>query len=476
VIAVLLTATVAVLAETGQAAGQQEASKSWTMGEPIVTYWAGPLPIAEADAKMMAEGGFNVAWIDSYNRSNKDDYIKYVKQQLSLLNKYGLRAIVTPIHVDVCPAKKDEPFYLDDEQKVKEVNEFIDAIKDIPNLYGYHFADEPYRKDHFERIARATDHFYKKDPTRLVYVNLLPLAATNEQLDAEGNREEAYQKHLDMYLNAKYQNGKVQFLSYDHYNFFEKGQADSYFLNLSAIRKAALGKDIPFMSFVQASTWTANVAVPTCEQLRWLAYTQLAYGAQGIGWYVYGHPGHDGAFVYLNKGAGPTCRPTPLYYFVKEELNRDFVQIASALKPLKSVGVYHVGMLPPGTVELPRDNEFKIEPEIKCKPLPQINGASYVDDKNTWPLDFYKDPLQGFVVGCFGKDNKTTHALVVNLDCRTYFGGGHERGQVTWHKILGSGPLEVFDTKTGEWHDAGKEGVDLDLPPGGGILVRVKGL
>jgi hypothetical protein len=218
--------------------------------------------------------------------------------------------------------------------------------------------------------------------------------------------------------------------------------------------------------------------MPTCEQLRWLANTQLAYGAGGITWYVYGHPGHDGGFAYLNKNGAPSCRPTPFYHFVKEELHKEFFQIAKVLQPLKSVGVYHLGMLPPGAVALPLKNEFKLEPEVENLPLPKRHGMEYSDYRGSYRVAYYETPVRGFVMGCFGNDKKTTHAFVVNLDFQTYYarGWGRDNDKVVWHKLVGPGPLEVFDAKTGKWSDAGKEGVDLDLPPGGGILVRVKGL
>jgi len=38
-------------------------SPRWQMGTPIVTYWAGPMPMADAVAKQMADGGWNLAWV-----------------------------------------------------------------------------------------------------------------------------------------------------------------------------------------------------------------------------------------------------------------------------------------------------------------------------------------------------------------------------------------------------------------------------
>jgi len=79
--------------------------------------------------------------------------------------------------------------------------------------------------------------------------------------------------------------------------------------------------------------------------------------------------------------------------------------------------------------------------------------------------------------GCFGKDQSPTHALVVNLDYRTYSGRGQPRRdeflRPVHRSIVGSGRLEVFDPKTSTWAAANSNRVDLRLPPGGGVLVRL---
>jgi len=64
-------------------------------------------------------------------------------------------------------------------------------------------------------------------------------------------------------------------------------------------------------------------------KMRVLLYTTLAYGAQGISYYVYSCANHEGAIA---KADGS---PTPLYHALKS-LNREFVAIATQLQPLRS--------------------------------------------------------------------------------------------------------------------------------------------
>ena len=36
---------------------------NWQIGEPVVTYWAGAMPMTDAAAKQLADGGWNTAWV-----------------------------------------------------------------------------------------------------------------------------------------------------------------------------------------------------------------------------------------------------------------------------------------------------------------------------------------------------------------------------------------------------------------------------
>ncbi len=204
------------------------------------------------------------------------------------------------------------------------------------------------------------------------------------------------------------------------------------------IRRAAQGAGIPWLNIVQACSWTPVRRIPTGDEMRYLVYTTLAYGAQGISYYVYCHPGHTGGIAL------PDGKPTPIFHALKT-LNREFVAIAAELQPLRSLAVYHAGMAPPGAVPLPADAPFRLDP-----PVPGMT---------------YKPPerVRGVLLGYFGEANKPSHVVVVNLDYKT-------RATLT---LIGAGSLETFDAASGNWSSAGCRRVELRLEPGGGKLVRV---
>ena len=73
-------------------------------------------------------------------------------------------------------------------------------------------------------------------------------------------------------------------------------------------------------------------------------------------------------------------------------------------------------------------------------------------------------PVKGFILGYFGKDGKATHVLVVNLDYNA----------TAKTRLTASAPLQRFAPHQALWVDCNANYADLELPPGGGILFRIK--
>jgi hypothetical protein len=388
---------------------------TWSVGTPIVTYWCGP-SLTDAPARQMAEGGWNLVWC--------------AEPELDVAQRHGLRGQLTdPL---LAPASLDDP------KQREKLDALIDRVRPHPALYAYFITDEP-NATNFPALSRLVNYLRQRDPAHLAYINLFPTYANNAQLGNTGDTVTAYREHLRQYVDQV----RPALISYDHYQFATNGDTGEYFLNLALIRRAALDAGLPFLNIVQACTWTPSMRVPAPDEMRFLVYTTLAYGAQGISYYVYCCPGHIGAI------AQPDGTPTPLYHALKT-LNREFVAIASQVQPLQSVGVFHAGMAPPGTEPVPPDSAFVLDP-----PVPPANYRP-------------REPVTGALLGCFGPAGKAggppTHAVVVNLDYRADLAVG----------IRGPAPVETFDATTGMWSAADGRRAALRLPPGGGKLVRVR--
>lgn len=376
---------------------------AWTLGTPVVTYWAGPT-LTDAVARQMAEGGFNLVWCG--------------EPQLDLAHRHGLRAQLQDGLLS--------PDALDDAAKRAALDALIDRVRRHPALYSYYLTDEP-SAGAFPAWGRLVAYLRERDPAHLAYINLFPTYANNQQLGTTGETVPAYREHLRLFQEQV----RPALFSYDHYQFAVKQETDAYFLNLAMIRDVALAAGVPFLNIVQACTWAPSMRVPTTNEMRYLVYTTAAYGAQGISYYVYCHPGHTGGIAL------PDGTPTPIYHAL-QTLNREFVAIARELQPLRPQGTWHTVPLGPGCERAPANAAFQVVP----------------GDAASAP--------RGFLLGCFGRAATPSHVVAVNLDTR-------DERVVT---VKGPRPLSQFEASSGIWSPAGAAAVQLRLPPGGGRLLR----
>jgi hypothetical protein len=390
----------------GGVPAQPAAVVSWQVGTPIATYWAGP-SLTDAVARQMVEGGFNLVWCGS-------------EKELDVAHRHGLRGQLTDGLLT--------PGALDDRERRAQLEALIARVSKHPALYSYHLIDEP-NGAQFPALGKLVAFLRERDPAHLAYINLFPTYATNQQLGTKGDLVTAYREYLLRYVEQV----KPALISYDHYQFKLKGDGDQYFLNLAMIRRAAQKAGLPFLNIVQACTWAPEaMRIPQADELRYLVYSTLAYGAQGISYYVYAHPKHYGSLVSLDG------TPGPLYQAVKS-YNREFVAIARELQPLRSLAVYHTSLREPGCEPLPADAPFHLDSALSPA------------------------APRGCLLGFFGATEQPTHAVVVNLD---YAAEAHP-------SLVGPGVLELFDAATAQWTSAGKAAIELILPPGGGRLVRI---
>ncbi len=383
--------------------------KRWKIGTPITTYCAPP-DLNESSVNNLVEGGFNLVWSG--------------ENTLDLAHRNGLRAQIWLAQT---------PETLNDASQMTAVDAQIDRVKMHPAVYSYYVYDEP-GASLFPALGKLVAHIRERDPAHFAYINLYPVYASNEQLGTKGDTVTAYREYLRQFIKQV----KPDLLSYDHYHFAANGtDGAQYFLNLALIRQAALDARIPFMNIVQSCSYHPSIRVPNANEMRWLNYTSLAYGAQALSYYIYGYrPGHTGGF--LNEDGSTT----PLYTAARE-LNPQFVAIASQLQPLHSLGAYHTITVLLGAVALPKNSPFYLD----------FSGASSS-----------LLPASGMLLGYFGKYSKPTHVLVVNLNYKS---------QVTT-TIVGPDRLSLFDAIACKWTSADASRVVIMLPPGGGKLLRVR--
>ncbi len=404
-------------------AAEAKPDAKWRLGAPIVTYWAGPgttMVLDDRAAEQLVAGGWNLAWTSK-------------PEELDICRRHGLRAMLMIYTPNV-----------NDPAQAQALDALIDKVRGHPALYAYYLTDEP-GAGAFPALGKLVAYLRKRDPAHLAYINLLPTYANEAQLGVSTDAAERarvgqpqdfagvntddktalrYREHLRQFVEIV----KPDLISYDHYHFLKSSDGVQYFLNLALIRQAALEACKPFLNIIQTcDSPSEGWRGPGEHELRWLTYTSLAYGAQGISHFRYD--------IGLWKDPADPITPLPLYWALSQ-INREFVAIATELGALKSLGVYHCGALPLGGQALPAKSVFAPEPRT-----------------------------QEILLGYFGRSARgADHVVVVNLDYKN----------AVTTTLVGPGPMEVFDAATRSWGGSGSSRLKLDLPPGGGSLVRLK--
>ena len=402
--------------------------KSWTVGEPIIWYWAGP-DMSDEFAAELAAGGWNTA----FGRNVFD---------LDIMQRHGLRGVLW------MPCNPDTP------ENVAQLKQWLASVRNHPALYGVSCGDEPGYGERMLKAQARVDFMRENAPEVLHFNNMYPYGASNAQLGHFGPPTKAYLAHIDEYFRRLH----PQLLSYDHYTFFKEGDRGTYFNNQAIIRRTALKHGIPSMNIVQGCAWTAALRVPTPEEYRYLAFTSLAYGSQGLSCYVYSYRGHWGSM------RDPVTKKTGPLYEAAKTINRDFKAIARELQPLRSLRAAHAGEIPFGVDALDDKCQFQLSPALanRSQGLSEPLGPGAEGD-NFFNL---RPPVKGFLLGVFGQDAAhATHVLVVNLD--------YKNAAAT--TLAAPHPLERFDPATRAWSAVGGARAKLEIPAGGGVLLRLAG-
>ena len=152
----------------------------------------------------------------------------------------------------------------------------IKAIKNLPQIYGYYLKDEP-SVDQMASVKEQYELYKRVDPTRMCYVNLLPIHARTMFMGVDD-----YNKYISEYL--KYE---IPLLSYDFYSI--SGEAmdihPQYYEALDLMSGIGRQTGYPVWTFVLSYN---HRDYPSTEStMRFQAWAGLAYGSDCIEYYTY---------------------------------------------------------------------------------------------------------------------------------------------------------------------------------------------
>ena len=201
---------------------------------------------------------------------------------------------------------------------------FATIVRQKKGMGLFYVFDEPSGSD-FDVVAQKVESYRQYDDNHMSYINLLPNYATKEQLGFS-----SYEEYLEEYIRIV----KPDFISFDYYPFFRGILRSSFYNNLETVRIIGTKYDIPFWGFIRTGV-TKDYLEPCEGELRFQAFSNLAYGAKGIQYFTYSSPrGYESALL------DSAYNKTPNFYVVKK-LNRDIQKIAKITLEAELEYVWH---------------------------------------------------------------------------------------------------------------------------------------
>jgi len=291
---------------------------------------------------------------DSLFNFNKDAAVAERRNRhiLNLAARYGLRYFVRDPRVRGSEA---------------DIAAMVTAYKGHPGLGGYFIVDEP-GKDDLDWPANAYKTLLKYDAAGIPSVNLFP--------------NFVYPDYEKAYVEAwvhKVGKENLKLLSFDHYPLLASGVfGPAYFKNLDVIRRVGLRYGIATSMYPQSMGIVNAYRRPDSSELRYSAYTALAYGIKNLVWFTYNTPVGQPVERFTSAIIDSLGNKTDLYEPFKK-LNAELKRLGRTIGSLDALEVYHSDTLD-GTAGLTIPDDFFWKPADKSQRM---------------ILTHYKDPRTG---------------------------------------------------------------------------------
>lgn len=314
------------------------ATREWSSSELAISYWDGPLGLAnlQRDYQRVADGNFTFAM-----PTNAGGDVDSNRALLAAAGTAGLQMFVKDDFVQSLRASTG--LTAQDKQKLQTLTDAYSGHSAYAGcqLVGQNGTDELYPND-FAINAELVAFFRSNDPGHGCFLEIIALYG-------DAYAPLTYEQYVEMYLSTV----KPTVLCFHNYSL----QADfpnSFYENIRIIRKKAIAHHRPFWQFV-VSTGHRAFRSPTEAELRRQAMQVLAYGGTGVLWFTYveepqveGEPKWGPAIVNLDG------TPTALYPEVRR-VNADVRALGSRLLNAQSIAVYESGPLAAGGVPVPQN-------------------------------------------------------------------------------------------------------------------------
>jgi len=245
------------------------------MPEFVIGYWCGPPSsfVSSASFDQISKCGFTLAM----PACNELYDVSHVKNFVAAADAAKIPALIADDRISN-PSSFD---HLPDR---------ADAVaadwKKTSGVLGYYLADEPDPKSNpkiFDFLGEIVAELRIKDPTRLTYVNLLPL----------GYGPYTDEKDYVDYVEGCIAKVNSHILSFDHYPSDSQAGRAGFSRNLRVVRDVCAAHGQPFWAFVDAfPPLPSGKPVPgsSVDHLRWQVMEAVRYGASGVMYFTYWTP------------------------------------------------------------------------------------------------------------------------------------------------------------------------------------------
>jgi hypothetical protein len=248
----------------------------------------------------------------------------------------------------------------------RQVSSLVAEVGGNPAVFGYYLVDEPNRGQ-FAGLAIVAGLIRELDPGKWAYINLFPTYASQAQLGTL-----TYADYLGQFAATC----QPTTISYDHYALMDDGTLrHGYWSNLEQVRASALQQKVPFWNIVLTVAHFSYREV-TAADVRFQAYTTLAYGGRGLSYFTYFAPAVGN---YRMAPVDQFGNRTPTWYYL-QNVNRQIQKLAPTLLQLTSNEVYHFGEAPDGCHNAPETSLVRDpgSPEIMVGDFTHSDGSRYV--------------------------------------------------------------------------------------------------
>ena len=323
-----------------------------------------------------------------------------------------------------------------------ESDDALVTIAKDPMFWGFHGGDEP-GEEKFPELAKVNARIQNLVPGTIYWVNMFPTYVFDK---VETNVEDDVLKPYHAFLKSFLDQVKPRFFTYDHYclvggegNWGGVLRAGDWFANLEIARDLA-GKAGSEFGVIGSVGGDGHIRPANEAELRWQAFTPLAYGSRALGWYTYLTEipyarFHDYDQV-INRDGSRTRN-----YAMLRRINREVLAWAPTLLRLNSLGVVHGDPLPLRTRPV---SAARFVREIT--PAPIVIGEFEDAEKTPWILVANREFASAVTVGI----TLRTPASAIQFLSR-------ETGQLV--------PFEHYESETGV--------CNIQLPPGEAVLLRL---